>query len=91
MTHARLEKLGALSDPVDPNPVIWDGYFVLGHYVVPPTIGQRFMIERYQRNDIAIDGIMTTSAVTHVGDEVHGSIEFETLNSRYQLKTLPPL
>lgn len=87
MIHARLEKLGILPDAAHPNPAIWDGYFVMGYYAHAPEVGQRFEINRYERNGVVIDGIMTTTPVAQV-TQVPGGFEFETANSRYRLTHL---
>ncbi len=81
MTHAHLTKL---SSKANCPAALSDGYQVKGHYERMPTVGERFVIIRYERNGVEISGILTTSPVVKV--TARG---FETQNSRYRLKILP--
>lgn len=88
--HASLTKLstlpGATVDPFgarDRGP-IEDGYFVLGFYVNPPTVGHPFVIARYNSNGVEVDGFMRTSPVEDVSLTDEGYL-FRTANSTYRL------
>jgi len=87
--HARLEKLLEVEEPVNPDPIIWNGYYVLGFYDARPKVGQVFTIYRYERNGVKAPGIMTTTEVTRITLDRPDEIEFETQNSRYRLTHLP--
>lgn len=89
-THAQLTKISTLPGAtVDPfgargNGPIEDGYFVLGYYVEPPTIGQPFVMSRYNSNGLEIDGFFRTSPVEDVSPTTDGYV-FRTANSTYRI------
>jgi hypothetical protein len=96
MIHAKLVKLKTLPDAEvlpdgagDSKGPIVDGYEVMGFYRNEPKIGASFVIARYQRNKVVVNGIMMTSGVTEIVKKTKKSITFRTLNSIYKLIHLP--
>lgn len=84
-THCQLTKIANLSNPAwEGEPGLFEGYTLKGHYATPPTVGERFVVERYWRNGIEVNGRCRTSPVRIVEPTPNG-FAFTTDNSAYVL------
>lgn len=84
-THAQLTKVMGLTNPVwQGEPGLFEGYSIKGHYNTPPTIGERFVVDRYWRNGVTVLGRCRTSPV-RVVEATRDGFAFTTDNSAYVL------
>ncbi len=96
MTHIQLTKLTRLPDRPDGQLMAWDrfgsievGYVIKGHYDSPPKIGEAFIVNRYERNGVKIDGEFSTSPVQLISRTDDGKTQIQTVNSIYVMENLP--
>lgn len=95
-TYVKVTKLERLPDrpngqlvAVDKTSEITEGYWLIGYTDRMPTIGERFVVERHNRNGVEALGEFSTSPVEAF--DTHDSwIEIRTLNSVYRIDLLNP-
>jgi hypothetical protein len=92
--HIQLTKVTRLPDRPDGDlytldnwQPITEGYTLKGTYLVAPKVGERFNVERHERNGVVALGDFSTSPVQSIVAE--GSVTvLTTLNSVYHMRTL---
>lgn len=95
MIHVKVTKLESLDGRPNGTLVDWNadtteitkGYWIVGHTVELPKVGERFNVDRYIRNGVEILGEFTTSPVQEVL-EVDGKTRIRTENSVYEIEVL---
>lgn len=94
-THVKVTKLERLPDRpdgdligIDERGKITEGYWIKGHCSKLPTRGERFHVDRYERNGIKIIGDFTTSPVVLTSHTDDGKTQFKTENSIYEVEVL---
>lgn len=90
-THIRLTKVTRLPDRPDGDlytldnwQSITEGYSIKGHYSVAPKVGERFHVERYERNGVKMLGDFSTSPVVSI--EYGKTTLITTQNSVYLME-----
>lgn len=93
-THIRLTKITRLPDRPDGDLYTLDNwqpiqidYTIKGHHSVAPKIGERFHVERYERNGVKILGDFSTSPVQSI-EYGEKTMLITTQNSVYKMEEL---
>ncbi len=98
-THVKITKLTQLPERPNGDLIAWDqfggngsiveGYWVKGHAVLPPKVGERLTVDRYERNGTKMIGEFSTSPVESVQPNDDRTLVVRTENSVYLVETLP--
>lgn len=67
---------------------ITEGYEIKGTYLVAPKVGERFNVERYERNGVKMLGDFSTSPVQLVEQQDEKTWLVTTENSVYRMEHL---